>query len=171
MIFFCNPKNRTSCGFARSSARSVYISFQIAGSGRSGRPDCWIWTLWVQIGRSGRSGSPDWWIWTLWESRLLDLDAMGVQIAGSGRSFFSTFQKPPGASRSLQEPLEASSSLQKHPGASRNLQKSLEAATSLQEPPGEEPPEACKSLQKARSLHRSLQKSPEASGSFQWELP
>ena len=36
--------------------------------------------LGVQVAGSGRSGSPDCWIWTLWESRLLDLDALGVQI-------------------------------------------------------------------------------------------
>ena len=40
--------------------------------------------LGVQIAGSGRSGNPDCWIWTLWESRLLA--ALGGQIAGSERS-------------------------------------------------------------------------------------
>ena len=63
-----------------------------------------IWTLWesrlldldalgAQIAGSGRSGSPDCWTWTLWESRLLDLDALGVKIAGSGRTIVESSVK------------------------------------------------------------------------------
>ena len=51
-----------------------------------GAPRIDLDALGVQIAGSGRSGSSDCWIWTLWESRLLGMDALGVQIAGSGRS-------------------------------------------------------------------------------------